>query len=139
MSDKNSFWLREVLKLAEKAYEKGEVPIGAVIVKDNKIIAKGYNRKEKDKIATRHAEIIAIEKASKKLKDWRLTGATMYVSLKPCQMCLAAIEEARISKVVYIAEEKKACQRGVKLEKVSDSDIVNKSVEMLKNFFIEKR
>ena len=92
----------EALKLAQIAYKKNEVPIGAVVVRNGKVIAKGYNTREKSQQATNHAEIIAINKACKKLKSWRLNDCEMYVTLEPCAMCAGAILNARI-KVVHIA------------------------------------
>ena len=91
----------EALKEAKKAYKKGEVPIGAVIVKNNKIISRAYNQKEKNKIATHHAEILAINKACKKINNWRLIDCTLYVTVEPCLMCCGAIIQSRIKKVVY--------------------------------------
>ena len=84
---------------AHKAYKRGEMPVGAVIVKNGKVIAKGYNKKEKTKNAIMHAEIIAIKKACKKNKDWRLNECIMYVTLEPCIMCMGAIAEARIKNI----------------------------------------
>ena len=95
-------FMNEALKLAKKAYNKQEVPIGAVIVKNNKIISKGFNNREKTQQAINHAEIIAIKKASKKLHSWRLDDCEMYVTLEPCSMCAGAILNARI-KTVHIA------------------------------------
>ena len=95
------YYMNIALKEAKKAYKHGEVPIGAVIVKNNKIIAKGYNLKEKKCDATAHAELIAIKKASKKNKNWRLNDCVIYVTMMPCPMCASAINQARISKVVY--------------------------------------
>lgn len=86
----------------------GEVPIGAVIVKDGKIIAKAYNTREKDQIATHHAEIIAIEKACRKLKSWRLDNCDMYVTLEPCPMCAGAILNARIKNLFYAVKDEKS-------------------------------
>lgn len=97
--------MEEALKEAQKALKKDEVPIGAVIVKDGKIIARGRNSREKSQNALKHAEIIAINKACKKLKSWRLDGCEIYVTLEPCPMCAGAIANARISKVVYGAKE----------------------------------
>ena len=91
--------MREALKEAEKARKLNEVPIGCVIVKDNKIIGRGYNRRMKDKNTLSHAELNAIKKASKKLKDWRLDDCEMYVTTEPCQMCAGAIVQSRINKV----------------------------------------
>lgn len=100
--------MKEAIKEAKKAYEEDEVPIGAVIVVDDKIVARGHNRREKLQNALKHSEIIAIEKACKKLKSWRLENAVMYVTLEPCPMCAGAIANARIAKVVYGCKEKSA-------------------------------
>lgn len=104
------------LKEANKAALKGDVPVGAVIVKNDKVIAKGHNTKNVSRIATRHAEIIAIERASKKLGDWRLNDCQLYVTLEPCQMCLGAIKESRIN-TVYIGTRTELCTKvDVKIE-----------------------
>ena len=95
------YFMNEALKEANKAYNCGEVPIGAVIVKDNKIIARGYNLKETKNDASKHAEIIAINKASKKLSNWRLIDCTIYVTMFPCPMCASLINQSRISKIIY--------------------------------------
>lgn len=92
-------FMKEALKEARKAYDKLEVPVGAVIVKNGKIIARGYNQKETKKDTIKHAEIIAIEKASKKLDSWRLNDCEMYVTLEPCPMCAGAIINSRIKKI----------------------------------------
>ena len=93
-------YMKEALKEAKKAYEKDEVPVGAVIVKDGKIVARAHNIKETKLDTTCHAEILAIKKASKKLESWRLEGCTMYVTLEPCPMCAGALIQSRIDKVV---------------------------------------
>ena len=93
-------YMKMALKLAIKASELGEVPIGCVIVYDGKVIGRGYNRRKTDRNTLSHAELIAIRKASKKVGDWRLEECTMYVTLEPCQMCAGAIVQARIPKVV---------------------------------------
>lgn len=92
-------YMKEAIKQAKKAYAIGEVPIGCVIVYNDRIIARGYNRRTADKNTLSHAELNAIRKASKKLGDWRLDGCEMYVTLEPCQMCAGAIVQARIKKV----------------------------------------
>ena len=94
-------FIEMALSEARKALKKDEVPIGAVIVKDGKVIAKGHNRREKSQNALRHAEIEAINKACKKLKSWRLDGCDIIVTLEPCPMCAGAIVNARIRKVYY--------------------------------------
>ena len=101
-------YMKKALKLAEKAFEAGEVPIGCIIVHDGKIIGRGYNRRNTDHSTLSHAEMIAIKKACAKLHDWRLEECTMYVTLEPCQMCAGAIVQARIPKVVVGAMNKKA-------------------------------
>lgn len=100
-------YMQLALELAHKAYSHGDVPVGAVIVKDDKIIAKAYNKKTKLKDSTKHAEIIAISKASKKLKDFRLEGCDMYVTFEPCVMCLGAILSARIKHIYFGAYDKR--------------------------------
>ena len=100
--------MKEALRQAKKAEKIDEVPIGCVIVYEDKIIARGYNRRNIDKNTLAHAELSAIKKASKKLGDWRLEGCTMYVTLEPCQMCAGAIVQARIDKVVIGSMNPKA-------------------------------
>ena len=95
------YFMRQALKEAHKAFNKDEVPIGCIIVKEGKIISKSYNKKEKNKIATHHAEILAINKACKKLKTWHLEDCTLYTTVEPCLMCSGAIIQSRIKKVVY--------------------------------------
>ena len=95
-------FMNEALKLAQKAYKQGEVPIGAIIVRNGKIIAKAYNNRERTQQAINHAEILAIKKACKKLKSWRLDDCEMYVTLEPCAMCAGAILNARL-KIIHIA------------------------------------
>lgn len=101
-------YMKLAIKQAMKAKELGEVPIGCVIVYEGKIIGRGYNRRNTDKNTLAHAEITAINKASKKMGDWRLEGCTLYVTLEPCQMCAGAIVQARIPKVVIGADNPKA-------------------------------
>lgn len=96
----NEKYMKEALKQAKKAYQIGEVPIGCVIVYQDKIIGRGYNKRNTKKTTLAHAELIAIEKASKYMGDWRLEDCIMYVTLEPCQMCSGAIVQARIKKVV---------------------------------------
>ncbi len=101
-------YMKEALKQAGKAYALGEVPIGCVIVYQDKIIGRGYNRRNTDKNTLAHAEITAINKASKRMHDWRLEGCTLYVTLEPCQMCAGAIVQARITEVVMGSMNPKA-------------------------------
>ena len=94
---KKEKFMKEAIKQAKKAYDKEEIPVGAVIVKDGKIIARGYNKKEEKKDTTQHAEIIAIQKASRKIGAWRLQDCEMYVTLEPCAMCTGALIPCGVS------------------------------------------
>ena len=100
-------YMKLALKEAQKAFEKDEVPIGAIIVLDGKVIARAHNLREKKQLSTAHAEILAIEKACKKLGTWRLENCELYVTLEPCPMCAGAILQSRIEKVVYGAIDPK--------------------------------
>ncbi len=108
MAKESEKYMRAAIREAKKAYALNEVPIGCVIVRDDRIIARGYNRRNTDKNALAHAELAAIRKASKKCGDWRLEDCTMYVTLEPCQMCAGAIVQARMHKVVIAARNPKA-------------------------------
>ena len=99
MTEQERF-MKEAIRLAKKAYALEEVPIGCVIVRDGKIIARGYNRRNTDKTALAHAEIAAIKKACRVVGDWRLEGCSMYVTLEPCQMCAGAIVQSRLTEVI---------------------------------------
>lgn len=143
-------FMKEALKEAEKAYKKLEVPIGAVIVKDGKIIARGHNQKEEKADTTMHAEIIAIKKASKKLGVWRLNGCEMYVTLEPCPMCAGAIVNARLDKIYIGAMDEKngACgsvtdvlEEYKQNYKVEKEQVIEKEdcEKILKQFFKELR
>ncbi len=114
------YYMNIAIKEAKKAYKYEEVPVGAVIIKNNKIIAKAYNKKEKTKNVTKHAEIIAISKACKKLKNWRLDDCEIYVTMEPCMMCSGAIEQSRIKKIIY----------GVKNENYGSTNLL-KNVEII--------
>ena len=104
--------MREALRLAERAAKKDEVPVGAVIVRNGKIIAKGYNLRETKRSPLAHAEIVAISKAARKIGGWRLSGCTLYVTLEPCPMCAGAIVNARMDEVVFGAYDPKAGAMG---------------------------
>ena len=142
--------IKEALKEAEKAYKKLEVPVGAIIVKDGKIIARAYNQKESKTDTTKHAEILAIQKASKKLKSWRLIDCEMYVTLEPCTMCAGAIIHSRIKKVYIGAMDEKTGAVGSVLNLFEDykfnhkpeveKGILKEDCEsLLKQFFKELR
>lgn len=95
------FWMKKALVQAEIAFEKGEIPVGAVVVKEGELISKGFNLREQLNDPTAHAEIIALTAAAERLGDWRLTGCILYVTLEPCPMCAGAIVNSRIETVVY--------------------------------------
>ena len=99
MDDK--YYMKIALKEARKAFSKGEIPVGAVIVQNGKIIARAHNLRESEQNVIKHAEIIALEKACAKLKNWRLIGCSIYVTMFPCPMCASAINQSRISKLIY--------------------------------------
>ena len=101
-------FMKEAIRQAKKAGEIGDVPIGCVIVHEGKIIARGYNKRNKNKTVLAHAELLAMSKACKKIGDWRLEGCTMYITLEPCQMCAGAIVQARIPRVVIGSMNPKA-------------------------------
>ncbi|MBR2240636.1 MAG: tRNA adenosine(34) deaminase TadA [Clostridia bacterium] len=143
-------FMKEALKQAKKAYDKLEVPVGAVIVKDGKIIARAYNQKEEKKDTTNHAEILAIKKASKKLDSWRLTDCDMYVTLEPCSMCAGALIQSRIRKIYIGAIDEKTGACGTVLNLLQDykfnhkveieTGILKEECEaILKDFFKELR
>lgn len=143
-------FMKEAIKQAKKAYALEEVPIGCVIVYENKIIGRGYNRRTTDRNPLAHAEMIAMKKASKKMGDWRLEDCTMYVTLEPCQMCAGAIVQARVKKVVMGCMNPKAGCAGsilnlLKIERFNhqveqESGVLEEECSaMLKSFFKELR
>ena len=119
MEEKKKF-MEQALKEAKKAYEKQEVPVGAVIVKDGKIIARAHNLKETKTDTTKHAELLAIQKASKKLESWRLLDCEMYITLEPCSMCAGAIINSRIKKIYIGALDEKTGAAGSVLNLFED-------------------
>jgi tRNA(adenine34) deaminase len=142
-------YMKMALLEAEKAYDKGEIPVGAIIVKDGEIIANAHNMKEELKSSIAHAELLAIQQASKVIGDWRLTGAEMYVTLEPCAMCAAAIAQARISKL-YIGTFNRDMGACGTILNLLDYDIFNTYVNVswcydedcstiISKFFNEKR
>lgn len=125
------------LEEAKKSILINDVPVGAVIVENGKILAKTHNTKEKNKIVTRHAEINAIEKACKKKKNWYLNNCELYVTLEPCEMCKGAIEAARINKVVYAVKRDKNPIKTTKFE--HESYYSKQAQKLLSDFFKNKR
>lgn len=141
-------FMREALRLAQKAKKKGEVPIGAVVVVDGKIVGRGYNTRTRSQMATAHAEMRAIDQACKKLHSWRLPSADLYVTLEPCPMCMGAVLNSRIERVYFGAYE----QKGRSLtDAIAGANLLNHTVavtggvlheecaEVLTSFFAEMR
>ena len=141
----NDKYMLLALKEAQKAFDKNEVPVGCVIVKDVKVIAKAYNQRQTKKSVLGHAEIIAIEKAAKKLNSWILEDCIMYVTLEPCVMCAGTIIQSRIKKVVFGAFEPKFGAAGSVINlfenkfnhqvEVEANVMKEESAKLLKNFF----
>ena len=133
-------YINILTKLANKAYKKNEVPVSALIVYNNKIIAKAYNKKNIKNNALYHAEILCIIKATKKLKNWNLDGCSLYVSLEPCDMCKLIIQESRISNVYYILKQGKVNNKykKTKYEQMYACENLNLNY-MLKTFFKKMR
>ena len=120
-------FMREAMRLAKKAKDLGEVPIGAVVVVDGKIVGRGYNTRTRMQLATAHAEMRAIDRACKKLGSWRLPGAELYVTLEPCPMCMGAVLNARIDRVYFGAYE----QKGRSLtNELANANLLNHKVEV---------
>ena len=143
-------YMKKALKEAKKAYDKLEIPVGAIIVKDGKIIARAHNQKETKFDTTKHAEILAIQKASKKLGAWRLLDCEMYVTLEPCTMCAGAIINSRIKKIYIGASDEKTGAVGSVLNLFDDYKFNHKPEyekgileqecsEILKRFFKDLR
>lgn len=147
--EENERWMREALKEAEIAFKHDEVPIGAIVVKDNSVIGRGWNRKESLKDPTAHAEIIAITAAANSLGDWRLKGGTLYSTLEPCLMCAGAIIQARLSKVVFGAKDEKFGSFGSVIDvrdrgwnwkfEVISGVLRKESLNLLESFFKKRR
>ena len=132
-------YMEIAIKEANKAYKKGDVPVGAIIIKNNKIIAKAYNTKEKNKNAINHAEILVIKKACKKLNTWHLNDCILYTTIEPCMMCCGAIMQSRIKEIHYILDnESFGCLKllgNINIIKENDDSYKN----MINDFFIKLR
>ena len=131
-----------IYELSKKSYDLDEVPVGAIVVKNGKIIGVGFNTREYNKSIVGHAEINAIEEACKYLGDWRLDGCEMYVTLLPCMMCSGAIMESRIRKVYYLCDRTNVCydvSGYLSLEKLVDNEMEEKYLNLLRLFFENKR
>lgn len=136
---------KEIKKLCEKALKIKCVPVGAVVTLNGKIIGKGYNKKEKTNNPLDHAEIIAIKRATKKIKSWKLNNCKLIVSMIPCEMCKKVIFESRIKQIFYIVDNKNEKNKALKdekninFQKVNEQTYEEENIRMLKNFFSKKR
>ena len=144
MQSTDEKYMKQAIKQAQKAYAIGEVPIGCVIVYQDKVIGRGYNRRTIDNNTLAHAELIAIKKASKKLNDWRLEDCTLYVTLEPCQMCAGAIVQSRMTRVVVGCMNPKAGCAGSILNLLDMAELTTgvmgeECSQMMKTFFKELR
>ena len=131
-----------ILEEAQKAYRKDEIPVGCIIVKNDKVISKAHNSKQKTHKCINHAEVIAISKAEKKIKDWRLDDCELYVTLEPCPMCMEVIRQARIKKVYYLLDSNFNNENNKKITKIAIGnfeDQKKKYKEQISLFFSTKR
>ncbi len=122
-------WMGEALAEASKAFRKSEVPIGAVVVRDDRVVARGYNRVEARGRATAHAEIVAIDAASRVLGDWRLDGCTVYVTVEPCHMCMGAFYLSRVGRVVFGAKQPRSGACG-SIDNFHEAGLFNHRIEV---------
>ena len=135
--DRDLFWMGQAVELAQRAGEKGEVPVGAILVKDNVLIAEAHNRREQSGSPVAHAEMLAIQAASEKIGNWRFIDTTLYVTLEPCPMCAGAIVLARIPKVVYAAPDPKSGAAGT-LYNILQDERLNHRVELVSGVLAEE-
>ena len=136
--NKDLYYMNIAYKEALKAYDKNEIPVGVVIVQNDKIISKAHNLRDTKQIVTRHAEIIAIEKANKKLNNWRLNNCILYSTLEPCNMCYEVIKESKIQKIIYGAKNQ-SCNNKKDNYQIEDHIISKKCELLIKNKFVELR
>ena len=136
----NQYYMNLAINEAKRAIKHNEVPVGAVIVKNNKVISKAYNKKESKKNSIKHAEIIAIEKACKKMKNWRLDDCIIYVTMEPCMMCCGAIEQSRIKKIVYgIENPNYGFTKELKNVEIVSNILKDNCKNLIQSFFKNKR
>lgn len=134
----DEYFMNIAYKEAMKAYKKNEIPIGVVIVKNDIIISKGYNLRDNKNIVTKHAEIIAIEKANKKLNNWRLIDCVLYTTLEPCNMCKEVIKESKIKKVIYGAKNNNTISEN-NYKQITSKELIDKCEKIIKEKFKELR
>lgn len=130
--NKDEYYMNLALKEANKAFKRDEVPVGVIIVSDNKIVARGYNMRELKGDIAKHAELIAIKKANKKIHDWRLENCTMYVTLFPCPMCASAIVQSRIKKIVIGANTKDLTNKQI-VDLIFTDSLKKRKLEIVEN------
>ena len=135
MTKNDDYFMNLAYKEAIKAYNKKEVPVGAVLVSENKVISKAYNLRDNTNIVTKHAEIIAIEKANKKINNWRLINTTLYTTLEPCSMCYEVIKAAKINRVVFGAKSNDIKKVDVLTIQTNNIEIVNKCEKIISDLF----
>lgn len=138
MEKNDNYYMNLALNEAKKAYEKDEIPIGVVITLNNKIISKAHNLRDSSSIVTKHAEIIAIEKANRKMKNWRLLNTVLYCTLEPCNMCKEVIKEAKVGKVIYGAKNEKTNTEKNFIQ-INSRELIEKCENLIKNKFKEIR
>ena len=133
--------IKELISLANKAFQKGEIPVSAILVQNDKVISKNYNLKEKRKDITAHAEILCIREAAKKLKCWNLSSCDLYVTLKPCNMCMEIIKQSRINNVYYLLDKLDYKHEFAKtsLQKLEAKNEIDSYQQLLSNFFQNMR
>ena len=137
----NNKILKELDKLSTRAFLLDEIPVGAIVVKDNQIVGKGYNNRQSKRLVTGHAEIMAINNAAKKLGDWRLDDCVLYVTLKPCRMCEEVIKNSRIKKVYYLLESTTNSYQHISLDyqKIIENDLETTIKKRMDSFFEKMR
>ena len=133
------YFMKKALDLAIEAFYEDEIPVGAVVVRNNEIIGCGYNRKEKLKNPLKHAELIAIEEACTNVGDWRLDDCEIYITLEPCQMCMGAIVETRIKKIVYGISKSEQTFNSMKDIEMNGGVLRDECLEIIQKFFKIKR
>ncbi len=135
-------YVNKIIELSKIAFDNDDIPVGAIVVQNKKIIGEGYNKRNIRKSVVGHAELEAIEMACKNNGDWRLQDCEMYVTLKPCMMCTGAIVDSRIKKVYYLCDRTNVCfncEKYLKLIKITDDDKINEYLKLLQKFFENKR
>ena len=135
MIKNDDYFMKLAYKEALKAFDIKEIPVGAVLVCDNKVLSKAYNLRDSSNIVTKHAEIIAIEKANRKINNWRLLNTTLYTTLEPCPMCYEVIKAAKINRVVFAAKSDNKSTSNITSNQINNTDIINNCEKIIKDLF----